>query len=245
MGRAFDIANYTPVADLTPARLQCLRDQGYTHAFVGTSFGLIWRDQIAILEAFGFVVGEYMFPGHVHDTTRPWWIDVERSPGTAVNEGTVRATIQQATHKPRGPYSNRTAWLDCIGWDWDIKREFPWMTCWDANYGWSFPRPWNAWGGFSLADRAIVQWSSGGLCGVNADLNVFTIIGQAPQRKRKDDEMQPQLVFSTDENRVYLIGTATPKIWITSQAEVDQLTKVYGAAVALSSATINQMTTKA
>ena len=171
MIKAVDLSNWSAIP--TPAQVQCLKDQGYSHAFVGSSFGSVWRQQIAALEKGGMVVGEYMFPEHVHDTDRDWWLDIERSPGTTVTQQTVRAAINDAVNKPKGIYSNRTAFVDCIGFDWRIKQEYEWLACWDANYG-DLPRPFIPFGGFTIEDRIITQWAgSTNLCGLNVDLNVM------------------------------------------------------------------------
>lgn len=232
MRRAFDIANFTPVP--TGAQMDCFKAQGYTHAYVGSSFGDVAPYQIARLQRGGFVVGEYMFPTRTHDTDREWWLDAEKSPGTVVNQTTIRDSIRKATNKPRGIYSNRTAWLECIGFDWNIKEEFPWLALWDANYGWTLPRPFNAFGGFTIDDRLITQWSSTGLCGLNADLSVMA---DAPVVEEED---VPKVVHNTTDNKVYLVGFKSP-IWITDVNELAQLEKAYGPQVDVTDATMKQM----
>lgn len=232
MRRAFDLANFTAVP--THAQMGCLKAQGYTHAYVGSSFGDAADYQIARLSRGGFVVGEYMFPTRTHDTDREWWLDAELSPGTVINQTTIRDTIKAATNKPKGIYSNRTAWLNVIGFDWNVKAEFPWLKLWDANYGWTMPRPFNAFGGFVLADRIITQWSPLGLCGLNLDLNVME------DEPIAEEEDMPKVVFNTTDKKIYLVGYEKP-IWITSPDEVMQLETAYGKQIALSDATIQQM----
>lgn len=173
--KAADFANYARVP--TPADIDALRDLGITRVIVGSSFSqrqpdgtyrYVAADQMAVCEAAGFEVHEFMFIGRVYPTKRTWWLDVE----LAETPDEIRAAV--AIYRPDGIYTRKGIW-DLL--DIDLVSEFPGLKLWDANYG-PLPRPFRPYGGWDRADMTQYHDTMDIGTGFEVDLSVYEETGR-------------------------------------------------------------------
>lgn len=181
--KAIDVSSAPPPSD---QQIACLKAQGVVKAIVGTSYtyGGSPAQRIAAYKKGGLAVAEYQFPTDIKQPiTDEVWLDVETPPGCTIAQ--IRAALNNIPI--RGIYSSATMWTGTVG-SYNVKAEHPWLECWDATYG-ALPRPWVPFGGFTEADRVMVQYAGNvSLCGLSVDLSeILQEDGMTPEEKAAFD----------------------------------------------------------
>jgi hypothetical protein len=170
---AADLSNWQRVP--TPTDIARLKQMGVKRVIIGSSFGTVWQEQIAVCEAAGFEVQEYMFPGHIHPTNRVWWLDVEQA--ETADEVIAIVGDHQTTTPPTGIYTRKGIFILL---DVNIVALFPGLKLWDANYG-PLPRTFSPYGGWLFATMTQYQDTTDIGTGLAVDLSVYEEIDMTPE----------------------------------------------------------------
>jgi GH25 family lysozyme M1 (1,4-beta-N-acetylmuramidase) len=194
---ALDLSNWTtgvavPGAGatglITADLVQCWRDQGFSHAIIGTQWPEVARHQLGVCHAAGMTLDLYSWLSWTRPSQRAYvasrqalaagypvrrhWLDVEGS-AAGLSAENVCVQIDDAIAGldgfPAGIYTGRYVWQELTGgatrfahlplWYADYMNQIPDVAAFKPFCGWQRPTVWQYAGSVDL-------------CGANVDLNV-------------------------------------------------------------------------
>lgn len=217
--KAADLSNWQRIP--TPDDILKLKQMGVKRVIIGSSFGALWQEQVAVCEAAGFEVQEYMFAGHIHPTNRVWWLDVEQAE-TADEVIQLVGAEPTGVNPPTGIYTRKGIFI-LLGVD--IVALFPGLKLWDANYG-PLPRTFSPYGGWLAADMTQYQDTTDIGTGLSVDLSVY-----------EESDMTPEEVDAAIETKL------TTEVWPKFGAVLTQLGNLGAGLVATGNALAQHIAT--